>query len=107
MGTAAAIRRQAVFRPASHFGLRLASGGTDDNGGSHAESGKAVQGGEDLNYRVEIWDVEGKAIERTLAIAADGTLGYAAYYAAVREYPGRIVSLRYRHQILSRSHKAT
>lgn len=99
MGAAMAVATEILSRPY----LRLASSGANDNGGSKDQAEKSAAVAEDLDYRIEIWDAQGTTIERVLAITAGGTLGYAAYYAALREYPRRIITLRYRHQVLSRS----
>lgn len=58
---------------------------------------------EDLPYRVELWDERKTSVEQVLAVTANGSIGYAAYYAAAREYPNRYVTLRHRNSILSRS----
>jgi hypothetical protein len=55
-----------------------------------------------LSYTVELWD-EGKAsVEQVLAMTAHGSIGFAAYYAATREYPHRYITLRHRNEIVSR-----
>jgi hypothetical protein len=57
---------------------------------------------EDLPYKVELWD-EGKAsVQQVLAVTANGSIGYAAYYAATREFPHRYVTLRHKNSIISR-----
>ena len=58
---------------------------------------------EDLPYKVELWDEAKASVEQVLAVTSHGSIGYAAYYAAVREYPGRYVTLRHRSSIVSRS----
>lgn len=58
---------------------------------------------EDLPYKVELWDESKTSIEQVLAVTANGSIGYAAYYAAAREYPNRYVTLRHRNSIVSRS----
>jgi hypothetical protein len=37
-----------------------------------------------------------------VAVSASPSIGYAAYYAATREYPGRVVVLRHQDRIMSR-----
>jgi len=37
-----------------------------------------------------------------LAVTANGSIGYAAYYAATREFPDRYVTLRHKNSIVSR-----
>lgn len=57
---------------------------------------------EDLSYKVEVWDEAKGAVETVLAIAVSASVGYAAYYAAVREFPDRYVTLRHKNSIISR-----
>ena len=56
---------------------------------------------EDLPYKVEIWDAAKLAVEQILAVTASGSIGYAAYYAATREFPERYITLRHKNRILS------
>ena len=58
---------------------------------------------EDLPYKVELWDSSRSSVEQVLAVTANGSIGYAAYYAATREYPDRYVTLRHKNSIISRS----
>jgi hypothetical protein len=57
---------------------------------------------EDLPYKVELWDEAKQSVEQVLAITASGSIGYAAYYAATREFPQRYVTLRHKNRIVSR-----
>ena len=58
--------------------------------------------GEDLPYKVELWNEDKSSIEQVLAITASGSVGYGAYYAATREFPTRYITLRHKTNILSR-----
>jgi hypothetical protein len=58
---------------------------------------------EDLPYRVELWDERKTSVEQVLAVTANGSIGFAAYYTAAREYPDRYVTLRHKNSIVSRS----
>jgi hypothetical protein len=60
-------------------------------------------GHEDLPYKVELWNESRTSVEQVLAVTANSSIGYAAYYAAVREYPERYVTLRHKNNIVSRS----
>lgn len=57
---------------------------------------------EDLAYRVELWDQKKLGVEQVLAVTINASLGYAAYFAATKEYSERYVTLRHRNHILSR-----
>jgi len=57
---------------------------------------------DELPYTVELWDSQRQKVESVLAIAAHGTIAYAAFYSAAREYPHRYITLRHNNQILSR-----
>jgi hypothetical protein len=57
---------------------------------------------EELPYKVELWDEAKKNVEQVLAMTANGSIGYAAYYAATREYPHRYITLRHKNSIISR-----
>lgn len=74
----------------------------DDPAGKPARSGKAVAGREDLPYRVELWDEAKTSVEQVLAVTANGSIGYAAFYAATREHPNRYITLRHKNSIVSR-----
>jgi hypothetical protein len=56
---------------------------------------------EDLPYSVELWDAAKLSVEQVLAVTANGSIGYAAYFGAIREYPTRYITLRHKHRILS------
>jgi hypothetical protein len=58
--------------------------------------------GEDLPYKVEVWDETGQFVEQVVAVSVSPAIGYAAYYAATREYPGRAITLRHRSAVISR-----
>ena len=57
---------------------------------------------EDLAYKVELWNEARSAVELVLAVTVSASLGYAAYYAATKEYDERYLTLRYQDRILSR-----
>jgi hypothetical protein len=57
---------------------------------------------EDLPYRVELWDAAKQSVEQVLAVTANASIGYAAYYAATREHPTRYITLRHKGGIVSR-----
>jgi hypothetical protein len=58
--------------------------------------------GEDLPYKVEVWDEAGQFVEQVVAVSVSASIGYAAYYAATREYAGRAITLRHKGRVISR-----
>jgi hypothetical protein len=56
---------------------------------------------EDLPFRVELWDTAKLSVEQVLAVTANGSIGYAAYFGATREFPTRYITLRHKSRILS------
>jgi hypothetical protein len=84
-------------------GLGLAAGADPENGDSQpARPDRVPAHHEDLPYKVELWDPARQSVEQVLAVTAHGSIGYAAYYAATREYPDRYVTLRHKNRIVSR-----
>ena len=57
---------------------------------------------EDLPYKVELWNEARTSVELILAVTANGSIGYAAYYAATREFSHRYITLRHKNSIISR-----
>jgi hypothetical protein len=82
--------------------LRLVTAG-DDEGSSAREKASAPvpAAGEDLPYKVEIWNEAGAAVERVVAVTANASIGYAAYYAATREFPDRRITLRHKNSVVA------
>jgi hypothetical protein len=76
-------------------------GGDDESPGAVPIRPSAVER-DDLPYRVELWDQARTSVEQVLAVASNGTIGYAAYYAATREHPLRYITLRHHNRIVSR-----
>ena len=57
---------------------------------------------DDLPFKVELWNADRGSVELVLAVTASGSIGYAAYYAATREFPGRYIVLRHDDAVLAR-----
>ena len=57
---------------------------------------------EDLPFRVELWNADKTSVEQVLAVTANASIGYAAYYAATREHVDRYITLRHKNGIVSR-----
>ena len=74
----------------------------DDGEGTASPLGGFPAEGEDLPYKVEVWDEAGKYVEQVVAVSLSPAIGYAAYYAATREFPGRAITLRHKSSVLSR-----
>ena len=75
----------------------------EDNPFLHGRSRRPDRAQDELPYLVELWDEERRVVELVLAVTAHGSIGYAAYYAAVREYPNRCVTLRLNNRTIARS----
>jgi len=83
--------------------FRLAPGGEPEEGDpARPLRGPVPTDREDLPFRVELWDEEKAAVEQVLAVTANGSIGYAAFYAATRDFPHRYITLRHRNSIVSR-----
>ena len=74
----------------------------DDDNATPSPFGGFPSPGEDLPYKVEVWDADGRAVEMVVAISISPAIGYAAYYAATREYLGRAITLRHKGRVISR-----
>jgi hypothetical protein len=57
---------------------------------------------EDLPYKVELWKRDRSAVEQVLAITANASIGYSAFYAAARDYFDRYITLRHKNTIVNR-----
>jgi hypothetical protein len=64
----------------------------------HPDDGVADQ----LSYKVELWDPRKATVELVLAATASGSIGFAAYHAATREFPDRYIVLRHRDAVIAR-----
>ncbi|MDB5492935.1 MAG: hypothetical protein JWP86_272 [Phenylobacterium sp.] len=74
----------------------------DENAKTPSPCGEFPLDGEDLPYKVEVWDDGGKFVEQVVAVSLSASIGYAAYFAAAREYPGRAITLRHKSTVISR-----
>ncbi|HSV02020.1 MAG TPA: hypothetical protein VLI41_02345 [Phenylobacterium sp.] len=75
---------------------------SDEDPKTPSPYGEFPQEGDDLPYKVEVWDEAGGYVEQVVAVSVSPAIGYAAYYAATREYPGRAITLRHRSAVISR-----
>jgi hypothetical protein len=85
------------------FSYHLASDSDpDDESRKRVAFDRSAAEREDLPYRVELWDEAKKSVEQVLAVTANGSIGYAAYYAATREFPDRYLTLRHKNSTVAR-----
>jgi hypothetical protein len=75
---------------------------SDEDDGTPSSLSRFQSDGEDLPYKVEVWDDGGTFVDQVVAVSIGPAIGYAAYYAAPREYPGRAITLRHRGRVISR-----
>lgn len=87
-----------------HPSYGMAGSDEAEEGGAPGQEhrNRAVSDPEDLPYRVELWDDAKQVVEQVLAVTSNASIGYAAYYAATREFPRRYVTLRHKRSIVSR-----
>ena len=92
-----------ALAPAAYRPFAMAQGQSDpDETSPEHGSERAAARGDDLPYKVELWNEDRSGVEQVLAVTAHSSIGYAAYYAATREYPDRYLVLRHRDRVLSR-----
>ena len=99
------VRTAAAFiaPPPSSDLLRLVGSEDSDNSQPKDDpSGRGAAAHEDLPYKIEIWNETGAAVEQVIAVTANASIGYAAYYAATREYPDRHITLRHKNSVVAR-----
>jgi len=72
-----------------------------DRDGTPPHAGGFPDDREGLPYRVEVWDDAGAQVEQIVSVSVSASIGYAAFYAATREYPGRTITLRHQMRVLS------
>lgn len=70
--------------------------GSDESGSSNRRES------EDLPYKVELWNDDRTAVEQVLAITANASIGYSAFYAAARDHFDRYITLRHKNTIVNR-----
>jgi hypothetical protein len=51
---------------------------------------------------VELWNEARTAVEQVLAITANASIGYSAFYAAARDHFDRYITLRHKNAIVNR-----
>ena len=83
---------------------RLSSSHDDHNGGRKAPPslGPTPTERDDLPYKVEIWTEDKTSVEQVIAVTASSSIGYAAFYAAAKEFPMRYITLRFKNRVVTR-----
>ena len=82
--------------------LSMAQGTDDPDSDPQEGAARGTAPRDDLPYKVELWDEDRTSVELVLAVTAHSSIGYAAYHAAMREYPDRYLTLSHRNRVLSR-----
>ena len=87
-----------------HIGAyRLSPSDDPKEGGPEGLPGDPHSAGrEDLPYKVEVWDDTKTRVEQVLAATASASIGYAAFYAATREFPQQYITLRHKDRVITR-----
>lgn len=99
----AAFSRTPRIEPLDDVPLRLAPPGDREDGLPRSVPSRPMPADrEDLPYKVEIWNEAGASVEQVVAMTANASIGYAAYYAATREYPDRHITLRHKSSVVAR-----
>jgi hypothetical protein len=99
----ASLSRNLPIEPTGGGLLRLLPpGDREDNVPRGVPSRPGPAEREDLPYKVEIWNESGAVVEQVVAVTANASIGYAAYYAATREYPDRHITLRHKSSVVAR-----
>ena len=97
------VRRSLAITPPEGRPWRLAPPGDREDGLPRGAPPRPVPvDRENLPYKVEIWDEAGASVEQVVAVTANASIGYAAYYAATREYPDRHITLRHKNSVVAR-----
>jgi|SRR5579884_2189018 len=78
------------------------AGDRDQEGGTRRSRQPDPTERDDLPYKVELWNEAKTSVEQVLAVTANGSIGYAAFYGATREFPDRYITLRHKNRIVSR-----
>jgi hypothetical protein len=68
-------------------------------GDAHDDRSKARE----FSFRLELWDVSRQAVELILAVAISPAIAFAAFNAALSEYPRRYITLRRGNRIVTSS----
>jgi hypothetical protein len=59
--------------------------------------------GDDLPFRVELWDDHDRRIEEVIALASDYASARGAFDEAVKRRPGKLITLRQKARVIKKS----
>ena len=97
------VSRNLLIRPIGDGLLRLGPIGDREDGLPRSTPSRPSPADrEDLPYKIEIWNETGVSVEQVVAVTANASIGYAAYYAATREFPDRNITLRHKNSVVAR-----
>lgn len=84
--------------------MRLSPAEGEGNGGREAKPPPAPDPTErdELPYKVEIWAPDKAGVEQVVAVTSSASIGYAAFYAAAKEFPQRYITLRFKNRVVTR-----
>ena len=99
----AGVSRNIRIEPLDEALLRLGSSDDREDGLPRGVPSRPMPSDrEELPYKIEIWNEAGASVEQVVAVTANASIGYAAYYAATREYPDRHITLRHKNSVVAR-----
>jgi hypothetical protein len=81
---------------------RLASSSDAENTERSGDTSRSITEHEGLPYTVEMLDHSGAFVDQVLAATKSASIGFAAYYAAVKEFPDRKITLRQTNSVVAR-----
>ena len=62
---------------------------------------------QDGTWRVELWADSGQSFTRLLAVTFEPSIGFAAYFGALRDYPDSLIIMRHKGRVMARSKEVT
>jgi hypothetical protein len=80
---------------------RLASSSGSQNSEPTGGASRSMAEHDGLSYTVEMFDYSGDFVDQVLAATKSAGIGFAAYYAAVKEFPDRTITLRHKNRVVA------
>jgi hypothetical protein len=81
---------------------RVASSSDSENGKPTGRASRSITEHEGLPYTLEILNGSGAFVDQVLAATKSASIGFAAYYAAIQEFPDRTITLRRNNSVVAR-----